>query len=99
MKMVGENFFISEESRRRSTLSTKFMNCSLLSRFIPLKSRLGMEVQRYSHLLQSTLVLIASFVGSKDKMYRRISSGKLCKHLMFLPTASHSSFSFCFLGC
>jgi hypothetical protein len=48
------------------------------------KSRLGIEAHRYPHLLESRLVLTASFVGRKERMCRRISSGKFPKLLLCL---------------
>jgi len=89
------NRFISEESQRQSTFSTKFIKCVLLAGSYFSKSRLGIEAHRYSHLLESRLVLTSSFVERNERMCRRTSSGKLLKHLLFSST-SFSSLSFCF---
>jgi len=61
----------------------------------PSKTRLGIEAHRYFHLLESRLVLAASFVGRRERMSRRTASGKLLRHLLF-PSVSCSSFSVCF---
>ena len=42
-----------------------------------LKLREGTEVQRWDHLLDKTPVLIASLVGKKQRMLRRMESGKV----------------------
>ena len=40
------------------------------------KLREGREVKREAHLLDKTPVLIASLIGKKQRMLRRIKSGK-----------------------
>jgi hypothetical protein len=61
------------------------------------KHTLGIQVQRNSHLLESTLVLTASSMARKEKMCQRTTLGRLLKHLLF-GSMPCSSFSFCLLG-
>ena len=52
------------------------MKSSKYSKESESKLREGREVQREAHLLDKTPVLIASLMGKKQRMLRRIESGK-----------------------
>ena len=89
-----ENCCIMDESQRQSALSTKSIKRLLFAGSLE-KSKLGIEAQRYSHLLESTLVIMTIVVGRKERMCRKTSSGKFHKHLLF-SSMYYSSFGFGF---
>ena len=47
-----------------------------LSKEVSMKLREGTEVQRWTHLLDKTPVLIAYLVGKEESIVRRMESGK-----------------------
>ena len=61
---------------RSRVSSTALVKSSKYTKESELKLREGKEVQREAHLLDKTPILIASLMGKKQRMLRRIESGK-----------------------